>query len=87
MPLWVHSALSLPLDPWDRSGPCHPSVQLDHSAPWVLTDLLRLWGLWDHSGRSLLPDQRDPMDLLRLWILPGHWDQRDRRGPSHPLAR
>ena len=56
---WDHSVLSPPLDLWDQWDLCHPWVQLDHSAPWVLTDRLRLSGLWVHSGRSLLPVRSD----------------------------
>ena len=78
LPHWDHSVLSPPLGPWDRSALCLPWVHSDRSHLEV------------HLDPWLLPVQRDPpdlRDLLRLWILPDHWDQQDRSGPSHPWVR
>ena len=74
LPRWGHSVLSPPLDPWDRWDLYHL---------WVHSDRSHLEVHLDPWLPRLLPVQRDPTDqpaltdLLRLWILPDHWDPQD----------
>ncbi len=87
---------------WDRSDLCHLLVHSGRWGPQGLKDPSHLWARWDHLGQSLLsvpmdqtvpwlpsllPDPKDLMGLLHLWILPVHWGQRDRRGLCRPLGR
>ena len=75
MPQWVHSALSIPLDPWDHWDLYHL---------WVHSDRSHLEVHLDPWLPRLLPVQRDhwdPQDPLHRSL------QQGRSALSHPWVR